>query len=136
MSGSIGSIDHHLGGSLSGTEEHENLTRRSGSRHWKEIKPGMLIHVTRPAKLFGLPQFVDRDTIVLVLDSRLGWQTEGKQSLMTRMAGGCLTANDGWVNALEGGMHFFPVLYEGDVITFAVWAHDDGWEPIEPDGQN
>ena len=100
-------------------------------RNWQEIKPGMLLQITQPASHIGLQPF-NPPGLVMVLD-RGKWSWGGSNiMLMTKMAGGELTKdNQGWVSAIDGGMHFFPVLYKGELATLSVWSNDDGWEPVE-----
>jgi hypothetical protein len=128
VKGSNGSIIPYVAGSLKSTEGNREETEQMARRNWQEIKPGMLLQITQPACHIGLQPF-DSPVIVMVLDTAVrSWATSNIM-LMTKAASGELTA--GWLDAVEGGMHFLPCLYEGQLATLAVWGNDDGWQPVE-----
>jgi hypothetical protein len=131
VKGSNSSIIPYIAGSLKSTDEIREETEQMARRNWQEIKPGQLLQITQPASHLGLQPF-DPPVIVMVLDTAVrSWATSNIM-LMTKAASGELTAVSlGWLNAVEGGMHFFPVLYEGQLATLSVWANDDGWQPVE-----
>lgn len=131
MKGSKVSIIPYVAGSLKSTDENREETEQMARRNWQEIKPGMLLQITQPASHIGLQPF-DPPVLVMVLETAIRSWAGSNIMLMTKMAGGELTTdNQGWVTAIDGGMHFFPVLYEGQLATLSVWSNDDGWEPVE-----
>ena len=130
MKGSNSSIIPYVAGSLKSTDENREETEQMAHRNWQEIKPGMLLQITQPASHISVQPF-DPPVIVMVLDTAVRSWASSHIMLMTKTASGELTAdNSGWLNAVEGGMHFFPCLYEGRIATLSVWGNDGGWEPV------